>query len=82
MSAIESKEEANSPTPERISFLDSLRAVAIVMIVGIHTLGYCVSLPPDQKEILSFIVSEVSVPVFFLVDGYLFARNIIHSQNF
>ena len=61
---------------ERIYFLDSMRAIAIIMVVGVHTLGYCVELPQHQKEIISFIVHYISVPVFFLVDGYLFARGV------
>lgn len=62
-------------TPERILFLDNLRAIAIIMVVGVHTLGYCLPLPEHQKTIIAFIVHTVSVPIFFLVDGYLFARS-------
>ena len=65
----------------RIFFLDSMRAIAIVMVVGVHSLGYSVALPLNQKEIISFIVHTISVPVFFLVDGYLFARSVLYSKN-
>jgi len=81
MRAIESKQAPLSSTTERIFFLDSLRAVAIIMVVGVHTLGYCVALPKDLNKIISLIVHPVSVPVFFLVDGYLFARSIIYSNS-
>lgn len=50
---------------ERLAFLDSLRAIAIIMVVGVHTLGYCVKLPQNLQEIVSFIVHTVGVPVFF-----------------
>ncbi len=82
MRALESKQASHSSTPERILFLDGLRAIAIIMVVGVHTLGYCVALPQDLKEIVSFIVHTVSVPVFFLVDGYLFTRSVIYSNSY
>ena len=53
---------------ERILFLDSIRGIAIIMVVGVHSLGYCLQLPSDQKEAISFIVHTISVPVFFLVN--------------
>lgn len=62
-------------TPERVLFLDSLRAIAIVMVIGVHAMDYCLPLPDSQKEIISFIVHTIPVPIFFLVDGYLFARS-------
>jgi surface polysaccharide O-acyltransferase-like enzyme len=68
-------------TPERILFLDSLRAIAIIMVVGVHSMGYCLPLGDNEKEVVSFIVHSVSVPVFFLVDGYLFARSTILSKE-
>jgi surface polysaccharide O-acyltransferase-like enzyme len=67
---------------DRIFFLDSLRAAAIFMVVGIHSLGYCTPLPPNQKAILSFIVHTVAVPIFFSVDGFLFARKVfLRKEN-
>lgn len=72
----------SSENPERLAFLDSLRAVAIIMVVGVHTLSYCVELPHDLKQIISFVVHTISVPVFFLVDGYLFARSVLHLKNY
>lgn len=69
-------------TYERILFLDSFRAIAIIMVLGTHTLGYCIPLPDHQKIIIQFIVHTISVPAFFLVDGYLFARSIKHSNKY
>jgi surface polysaccharide O-acyltransferase-like enzyme len=59
---------------ERLAALDSMRAVAILMVVGVHALGYCRPLPEPSQAVIKFIVHTISVPVFFLVDGYLFAR--------
>lgn len=67
---------------DRLAFLDNLRAVAIIMVVGVHTLGYCVELPQGLRQIVSFIVHTVSVPVFFLVDGFLLARSTVQLKNF
>lgn len=69
-------------TTERILFLDNLRAVAIIMVVGIHAISYCVPLPDSQKEVISFLMDTAAVPVFFLVDGFLFARSAALSQDF
>ena len=65
------------PAFGRIPFLDRLRAVAIVMVVGVHTSAYCLPLSEYQKEVISFLTLTVAVPTFFLVDGYLFARDTI-----
>lgn len=82
MKSIKSDQDSHSPTTERISCLDSLRAIAIIMVVGVHTLGYCVELPQYQGEVISFIVHTISVPVFFLVDGYLFTRSVVYSKSY
>jgi surface polysaccharide O-acyltransferase-like enzyme len=81
-SDVEHEKASRNSTPDRILFLDSFRALAIIMVVGVHTLGYCIPLPYNQKEVISFIVYTISVPVFFLVDGYLFAwRTKLSKKN-
>jgi fucose 4-O-acetylase-like acetyltransferase len=60
-------------TDGRIGFLDSLRAVAVFMVVCLHTLGYCLRLSQHEYQIVSFIVHTIAVPVFFFVDGWIFA---------
>ncbi len=82
MKATQREQDSSSSASERIAFLDSLRAIAIIMVVADHTLGYCLELPHDHKQIVSFIVHTASVPVFFLVDGYLFARAVIDLKNY
>jgi fucose 4-O-acetylase-like acetyltransferase len=82
MTAIsESARPSAVSTPERILFLDSLRATAVIMVIAFHAMGYCLPLPYPQREVISFIVYSVSVPVFFLVDGYLFARSAILGKG-
>jgi len=66
----------------RISFLDSLRAIAIFMVVGMHTFPYCHPLDQQTKEILDLIVNSVSVPMFFLIDGFLFISKYENTKHF
>lgn len=56
----------------KLHFLDNLRAVAIIMVVGVHSMGYCLPLPDNQRQVLTFLF-QICVPIFFMVDGYLFA---------
>jgi fucose 4-O-acetylase-like acetyltransferase len=58
------------PSKSRIQFLDSLRAIAIVMVIGQHALGYS-QLSPEVQAACKYWF-QIAVPVFFLVDGYLF----------
>ena len=52
------------------------------MVVAIHTFGY-VRLPDGPTaDLLSLLVRTVAVPMFFLVDGFLFARGQQTSQAF
>lgn len=46
----------------------------MVMVIGVHAVGYCVPLTPSQYEVFRVLMHTASVPIFFLVDGYLFAR--------
>ena len=54
----------------RIHFLDSCRAIAIIMVIGQHALGYS-QLSPEIQTAFKYWF-QIAVPVFFLVDGYLF----------
>ncbi|MFV0347801.1 MAG: acyltransferase family protein [Halodesulfovibrio sp.] len=61
---------------QRLAFLDSLRALGILLVVGIHAQGYCLPLPELQQKIVFFIVHTAAVPIFYLVDGYLIGARI------
>jgi len=65
------------PSKNRIQFLDSLRAIAIVMVVGQHALGYSQLSPEVQTTIMYWF--QIAVPIFFLVDGYLFSHRLEHT---
>ncbi len=58
---------------KRIAYLDAFRTVAVFMVVVIHTMGY-VPVEGTQRTIIAFLVHTVAVPVFFLVDGFIFAH--------
>lgn len=53
-----------------LSWADSLRGFAMVLIVFGHTVGYS----PALRE-LSIYLSSFYVPLFFVVSGYLFTHN-------
>lgn len=52
------------------------------MVVAIHTVGYCVPLALGQQKLILLIVHTIAVPIFFLVDAFLFSRNILQKNNF
>ncbi len=56
----------------RMVYLDSFRGMAIGMVVATHALGYS-QLTQENAQLLGFLSRTVAVPVFFLVDGILFA---------
>lgn len=59
---------------ERLDFLDNLKAIAIFMVVGIHAAAYVSQLTDSQRLIISYVLHSVAVPIFFMVDGFLFAK--------
>lgn len=59
----------------RLEFLDNLRAIAIIMVVGVHAAAYISDLNNIQRELISYFLHSVCVPIFFLVDGFLFAKS-------
>lgn len=66
---------------ERIVYLDSIRSVAAFMVVGIHTMGY-IRLDGIEKAVIAFLIHTVAVPIFFLVDGVLFSKQLEERQQF
>ncbi len=67
---------------QRLEYLDSLRALAVFMVVGIHTTAYCLPLSAAEYQVISFIVHTAAVPIFYLTDGFLFAFKQRGSINF
>lgn len=62
--------------------LDALRALAIVLVVAIHASAYTGLDPATGGGWLSFLITAAGVPVFFLVDGFLFALRHAHAREF
>jgi fucose 4-O-acetylase-like acetyltransferase len=56
----------------RLDYLDSFRGLAIAMVVATHALGYA-RLGPEDAQLIGFLSRTIAVPVFFLVDGLLYA---------
>ena len=71
--------EVSPQASHRIVFLDYLRIYGMFMVVGVHALGRT-HLPESIEAVIAFIVGTVAVPIFFLVDGFLFAFYQASSQ--
>lgn len=59
-------------------YLDSLRGMAIAMVVATHALGYS-QLTQENAQVIGFLSRIIAVPIFFLVDGILFTVG--HQSN-
>ena len=70
------------PSPERLTFLDALRGLGIIFVVGMHAKGYAAFDTSVAADHLWTRVAGASVPMFFLVDGFLFARSVTTSETF
>ncbi|MFH8136141.1 acyltransferase [Pantoea osteomyelitidis] len=64
--------------PQKISWIDNLRAVACMMVIMIHTTTWYITGPEavsgirwDLANLLNS-ASRVCVPLFFMISGYLF----------
>ena len=65
---------------QRTSYLDSIRAFAVFMVVGIHAMAY-MPLEGNELTIVGFLVHTVAVPIFFLVDGIIFAKHTLEGRT-
>lgn len=64
--------------PQKIGWIDNLRAVACLMVIMIHTTTWYITNSPQVAEFhwdianLLNSASRVCVPIFFMISGYLF----------
>lgn len=63
----------------RYTFLDNMKAIAIVMVVATHAIAFSADMPAAIKEKILISVLTIAVPVFFFIDGYLLATS--HSAG-
>jgi surface polysaccharide O-acyltransferase-like enzyme len=56
----------------RIVFVDALKAIAIISVVAVHAVAQ-VRIEGQGRETLIFVFGAIAVPLFFLVDGFLFS---------
>ncbi len=70
----------------KIYWIDNLRGIACLMVVMIHTTTWYVtnahSVSPVTWDIANVLnsASRVSVPLFFMISGYLFLANAAPSR--
>lgn len=68
----------------RIPSLDGLRAISIVMVMGLHTIQRYGAEHPEQHVSLWWSVvlnGGLGVYVFFVISGYLITRLLLHEQS-
>ena len=56
----------------RIVFVDALKALAIICVVLVHAISQ-VGIGGQGREVLMFVFAGRAVPIFLLLDGYLFS---------
>lgn len=72
----------------KIYWIDNLRGIACLMVVMIHTTTRYVinahSVSPITRDIANVLnsASRVSVPLFFMISGYLFGERSAQSRHF
>lgn len=71
----------------KINWIDNLRGIACLMVVMIHTTTWYVtnahSISPVNWDIANILnsASRVSVPLFFMISGFLFLANVARSRG-
>ena len=68
-------------TIRRIVFVDALKAIAIICVVAVHAVAQ-VRVGNQGREALMFVFGAIAVPLFFLVDGFLFSRKWATRDDF
>ena len=75
---------ARTASLRRIPSLDGLRAISIVLVMGLHTVQrYGVDHPDHPPGLLWSVVlnGSLGVTIFFVISGYLITRLLLHEQE-
>ena len=75
---------ARTASLRRIPSLDGLRALSIVMVMGLHTVQRFGADHPDHMPGLLWSVilnGSLGVTIFFVISGYLITRLLLHEQE-
>lgn len=66
---------------ERNRYADAHKGIAILMVVGIHSIGYSTGICETHQNILHNIIFGVAVTSFFFIDGFLFCLHHLNNIN-
>ncbi len=75
---------ARTASLRRIPSLDGLRALSIVLVMGLHTVQRYGADHPDHAPGLLWSVvlnGSLGVTIFFVISGYLITRLLLHEQQ-
>jgi peptidoglycan/LPS O-acetylase OafA/YrhL len=64
-----------------VRFLDALKATGIVMVVAVHVLSR-LDLSGLDRDLITYLVGAIAVPLFFVVDGYVFSWKFTNAPQF
>lgn len=75
---------ARAASLRRIPSLDGLRALSIVLVMGLHTVQRYAAEHPEHPPALIWSVvlnGSLGVYIFFVISGYLITRLLLHEQQ-
>lgn len=58
--------------PERMRWLDALKATGIVMVVAVHV-ATRIDMSEVNGDLIRYLLGTIAVPLFFVADGYVFS---------
>jgi fucose 4-O-acetylase-like acetyltransferase len=67
--------------PERMRWLDALKATGIVMVVAVHV-ATRIDMSEVNGDLIKYLVGTIAVPLFFVADGYVFSWKFANASQF
>jgi fucose 4-O-acetylase-like acetyltransferase len=67
--------------PERMRWLDALKATGIVMVVAVHV-ATRIDMSEVNGDLIKYLVGTIAVPLFFVADGYVLSWKFANASQF